>query len=109
MYHGPRCTLNDSIVPASDELRTIADPMQLFGQDYNDCNGILSAMTPSHVAAATTTTPSLAPPKKRKAKSSKAKGGASSTQHKKHSTATPDPLLPFPVIYASATIATSFV
>ena len=47
-----RCTLNNSILPASDELRTIADPIQLFGQDYNDCNGILSAMTPSHVAAA---------------------------------------------------------
>ena len=89
-----RCTITNSILPASDELRTIADPIQLFGQDYNDCNGILSAMTPSHVATANTTTPSLAPSKKRKAKSSKAKGGASSTQCNKRSTATP--VLPRP-------------
>ena len=39
--------INNTILPFIESNRALAEPIELFGQDYNECNGILSAMSPS--------------------------------------------------------------
>ena len=39
--------INDTILPSVESNRALADPIELFGQDCNKCNDILSAISPS--------------------------------------------------------------
>ena len=51
-----RSVINDTTVPLVDAQRYITDPIILFGENYNHCNGALSAMTPSLGAGSSSTT-----------------------------------------------------
>ena len=39
--------INNAIIPSVEDQSALAVPIKLFGQDYNECNCILSAMSPS--------------------------------------------------------------
>ena len=39
--------ITDTTITPADEPSSISNPIELFGVDYNNCNGILSAMIPS--------------------------------------------------------------
>ena len=38
--------INNTILPSIKSNRILANPIEIFNQDYNECNGILSAMSP---------------------------------------------------------------
>ena len=42
-----RHMITDTTILPSDKPRSISNSIKLFGVDYNNCNGILSAMIPS--------------------------------------------------------------
>ena len=69
--------ITDTIISPADEPRSISNLIELFGFDYNNCNGILSAMAPSIAIAAPSSEPSST--KKRKAKSTRTKAAPSTT------------------------------
>ena len=92
--------INDTTVPPVDASRSIADPTILFGEDYSDCNGILSAMTPSLAAAPSSKT------NKRKATSSRKKGVQSAPR--RNVSPTMPSSSPRRVMYAAASLLSSF-
>ena len=93
-------TLKDTTAPPGKPRYGI-DPVDEFGVDYNDCNCILSAMTPSPAVAQ-----SSYQPNKPKATLSQKKDGPSSIWHKKTTAPTSSPQR---VIYATALLAELFL
>ena len=101
-------TLNSTTLVPPAAPCSVADPTVLFGMDYNNCNGILSATTPSTITVPSpksNTAMTSSKEKKRKALSSQKKGG----RKKKNSTTTTPSSSPCCVIYTTASLAARIV
>ena len=93
-----RQTITNATISPANKSRSIC-------VNYNNCNGILSVMTPSITGVAPSSEPFST--KQRKAKSTSKKAAPSNTRWKKNSPAVP-PSSPCNIMYAAATFAASF-